>query len=127
MKVLFIDESGDHNLTAIDPQYPVFVLGGVIVEQSYAEGPLQTALDEFKQEMFGSANIILHTSDIARNRNGFERMKEPAFRRRFLQRLNALMRGLSYSVVACVIRKDNYTRGMSYQYPIKRGPAPATQ
>ena len=31
MKVLFLDESGDHNLAVIDPQYPLFVLGGVIV------------------------------------------------------------------------------------------------
>ena len=29
MKVLFLDESGDHNLSVIDPQYPMFVLGGV--------------------------------------------------------------------------------------------------
>ena len=108
MKALFLDESGDHNLTKIDPQYPVFVLGGVIVERNYAEGPLQAALDEFKREVLGNANIILHTADITRNRNGFERMKEAAFRRLFLRRLNSLMRSLSYSVVACVIRKDHY-------------------
>lgn len=40
MKVLFLDESGDHNLSLIDPQYPVFVLGGAIVEKEYAEGEL---------------------------------------------------------------------------------------
>jgi len=28
MKYLFLDESGDHSLTRIDSQYPVFVLGG---------------------------------------------------------------------------------------------------
>lgn len=33
MKVLFLDESGDHNLSVIDPQYPLFVLGGVIVAE----------------------------------------------------------------------------------------------
>ena len=33
MKVLFLDESGDHNLTVIDDNYPVFVLGGVIAEK----------------------------------------------------------------------------------------------
>ncbi len=38
MKVLFLDESGDHNLSVIDPQYPMFVLGGVIVDKAYAEG-----------------------------------------------------------------------------------------
>ena len=43
MKVLFLDESGDHNLSIIDPQYPLFVLGGVIVDRDYAEGSLQLA------------------------------------------------------------------------------------
>ena len=32
MKILFLDESRDHSLSVIDPQYPVFVLGRVIVD-----------------------------------------------------------------------------------------------
>ena len=72
MKTLFLDESGDHNLITIDPQYPVFVLGGIIVDADYADGPLTDALDNFKREWFGRADIVLHTTDIARNRNGFE-------------------------------------------------------
>lgn len=35
-KILFLDESGDHNLTAVDPQHPIFVLGGIIVDEKYA-------------------------------------------------------------------------------------------
>ena len=108
MKVLFLDESGDHNLTVIDPEYPIFVLGGVIVDQAYADGELTAALNEFKSTMFGRADIVLHTADITRNRNGFEGMSNPLFRAQFYRRLNTLMRELSYSVVACVIRKDYY-------------------
>ncbi len=106
MKILFLDESGDHNLSVIDPQYPVFVLGGVIMDEDYAEGPLTETLNEFKQELFGSRDIILHTSDIARNRNGFEPLTESGFRNHFYRRLNELMRSIPYKVVACVIRKD---------------------
>ena len=108
MKVLFLDESGDHNLSVIDPQYPLFVLGGAIVEQDYAEGRLTDELNIFKQTLFGRTDIILHTADIARNRNGFEGLKDTALRNRFYDALNALMRGLQYSVVACVIRKDEH-------------------
>ncbi len=32
MHHLFLDESGDHSLTHIDCGYPVFVLGGILVE-----------------------------------------------------------------------------------------------
>ena len=106
MKVLFLDESGDHNLSLIDPQYPIFVLGGVMVEHEYAEGALVEALNAFKMDMFGRQDLILHTADIARNRNGFERLKDAGFRHAFMVGLNALMSDLQYSVVACAIRKD---------------------
>ena len=108
MKALFLDESGDHSLSVVDPQYPIFVLGGVIIDKEYAEGRLSAVLDEFKLEMFGRTDIILHTADITRNRNGFDEMKDTEFRTTFYERLNALMRGLEYSVVACAIRKDDH-------------------
>lgn len=108
MKLLFVDESGDHSLSVIDPQYPIFVLGGIIVEKHYADGELTRQLDDFKQRLFGTTEIVLHTADITRNRNGFERMKEPAFRERFYADLNVLMATLDYKVVACAIRKDEH-------------------
>lgn len=79
MKVMFLDESGDHNLSVIDPQYPLFVLGGVIVDKEYAEGKLDREVRQFKRDLFGRDDIILHTADLTRNRNGFEWMKEQAF------------------------------------------------
>lgn len=106
MKVLFLDESGDHNLSVIDPQYPMFVLGGVIMDQAYAEGPLTDAVNRFKRELFGRTDIILHTADITRNRNGFEQLQDAGFRARFYARLNELMREAEFTVVACTIRKD---------------------
>lgn len=108
MKALFLDESGDHNLTVIDPSYPLFVLGGVIVEQRFAEGPLEDALRDFKRRLFGREDLILHTADITRNRNGFERLKEREFRETFYRELNDLLRKLPFQVVACVIRKDDH-------------------
>ena len=105
MKVLFLDESGDHNLSVIDPQYPMFVLGGVIMEVDYAKGPLTDALNDFKRRMLGRTDIVLHTADIVRNRNGFERMKDPGYRAEFLEGLNEVMRRAEYRVVACTIHK----------------------
>jgi len=106
MKIMFLDESGDHNLRLIDRQYPLFVLGGIIVDREYAEGELTQKLAAFKRELFGNENLILHTADITRNRNGFEKLKDLAFRQEFYSRLNCLMSELQYTVVACAIRKD---------------------
>lgn len=106
MKVLFLDESGDHNLSVIDPSYPIFVLGGVIVDRDYADGPLTQAFDNFKHQMFGRTSLVLHTVDISRNKNGFEELKNLEYRQHFYENLNDLVQNLSYTVVACVISKN---------------------
>ena len=110
MKILFLDESGDHNLTVIDHNYPVFVLGGVIVDKDYADGPLTEAFDDFKRRMFGRTDIVLHTADIVRNRNGFERLEDTQFRSQFYKGLNSLVSGLEFTVIACAIRKNDHFR-----------------
>ncbi len=105
---MFLDESGDHGLVVIDPQYPVFVLGGIIVDADYANGELTAAVRDFKMRLFGHDNLILHTADINRTKKGFERLKDKEFREAFLSELNALMRSLQYQVVACAIKKDDH-------------------
>ncbi len=62
------------------------------MDKQYAEGEMADRVDQFKRELFGRDDLILHTADIARNRNGFERLKETAFRQRFYDRLSDLMR-----------------------------------
>lgn len=108
MKVLFLDECGDHSLNVIDPQYPVFVLGGVIVDLEYAKTEMKQRVAQFKADLFRSTDLILHTADICRNRNGFERLADPEFRQHFYERLNALMSSLEYKVVPCAIQKDKH-------------------
>lgn len=72
MKIVFLDESGDHSLTVIDQEYPIFVLGGVIIDRDYAEEELSERVRAFKLRLFSRDDLILHTADIARNKNGFE-------------------------------------------------------
>ena len=106
MKLMFLDESGDHNLSVIDPQYPLFVLGGVIMDAGYVQDVVAPRMLAFKRDLFGDEKLVLHTADITRNRNGFERLKDSGFRSAFYAQLNALMAELDYWVVACAIRKD---------------------
>ncbi len=91
-------------------QYPVFVLGGIIIDDTYLE-QLDKKVDEFKLDLFGTKEIILHTADISRNKNGFEKLKDRDFRERFFNELNVLMSELEYNIIACVIKKDeHYTK-----------------
>jgi len=109
MKTLYLDESGDHNLIKIDKQYPIFVLGGVIIDEDYLP-VLNQKVNNFKEKLFGTNDIILHTADISRNKNGFSRLKDIKFRNTFFNELNILMQELEYSIVACVIKKDEHIK-----------------
>lgn len=105
MFTLWLDESGDHSLEKINPQYPVFVLGGVITRD--ADAPeIEERVRGFKRQFCGGEEVILHTADLTRNRNGFEFLKDVAARQYFYEGLNRLMRELPYFVLAVAIRKD---------------------
>lgn len=106
MKLLYLDESGDHNLEKIDPTYSVFVLGGIIVERTYARTILEPSVRNFKRKWFSTDQIVLYSTDIARARNGFERLRDPSFRHEFMAALSALMTELDYQVVACLVHKE---------------------
>jgi hypothetical protein len=74
MKIMFLDESGNHDLrlAKINPRYPVFVLGGVIVDRAYARTVIEPQMRNFKIQYLGDDEIILHTTDMHRLQNGFE-------------------------------------------------------
>jgi hypothetical protein len=105
-KILFLDESGDHNLTAIDPQHPIFVLGGIIVDENYAFGKMTQKINKFKEEIFGTTNITLHTADFTRQKSGFERMKDRNFCEIFYTKLNQLISELDIKIISCAIKKE---------------------
>ncbi len=107
-QILFLDESGDHSLSKVDPQHPVFVLCGVLMDQAYHETKATPALNAFKQEFFGTTDIILHTLDFTRNQSGFEEMKNHEFRARFFDGLRTLIQDMEFKIVACAIRKQEH-------------------
>lgn len=112
MKVMFLDESGDHNLEKIDKQYPVFVLAGVVFDFKYYSETARALIKDFKREVFQDDKIIIHTADIYRNRGVFERMKKSDFREAFYKKINKIIADLNFEVLAVGIlkesHKDNY-------------------
>ena len=106
--ILFLDESGDHSLTKIDPQYPMFVLAGCMFKSEYYEHTVVPEIEAFKTELFGTNEIILHTEDITHNRNGFERVVEVNFRKNFYKRINYILSKLDFKILACAIKKDEH-------------------
>jgi hypothetical protein len=105
---MYLDESGDHSLAKIDPAYPVFVLGGIIIDGVQSRKEIDRSLSQLKKSFFGREDLILHSADIVRARNGFEALSTRSLRLEFYQALNQVMRELDFQVIACVIRKDEH-------------------
>lgn len=106
MKVMYLDESGDHKLNRIRPNYPIFVLGGVIVDRAYVREVMEPRVRRFKQEIWGRDDVILHTVDMRNNAGDFAFLTDPVRRAEFYTVLNDMLQELDYKVIAVVIKKD---------------------
>jgi len=68
---VYIDESGDHSMTSISPDFPVFVLAMFVVETCDYCSTLVPKVYQLKHDFFGHECIPLHSIDIRKKRNNF--------------------------------------------------------
>ena len=128
---LFIDECGDHNLTKYDPGFPVFTLCGVLVSQANLRA-LNKAFENLKKEIFGDANIIIHSVDIRKWRGCFSVLTDNTLRIKFFEGIEAILKQHdAYIIEGCTILKEllnkfcvrgeeNDVYGLSLSYLIER-------
>lgn len=111
MFLLFLDESGDHNLNPkkVDPSYPVFVLSGCIFREDYYESRFALEFNKLKRGFFGTDEIILHTLEMTRPHKSatkaFMKLVDKDFRIKFYTALNNLIAKSEFTIVSCVIKK----------------------
>jgi hypothetical protein len=104
--MVFIDESGDHSLTSIDVQYPLFVLTFCIIHKTEYARQIIPSFTDFKMEFFGHDLTVLHSHEIRKPRGDFSILLNPNVREHFMQRLGALIGGTPMTIVAIIIRKQ---------------------
>ncbi|RQZ88460.1 DUF3800 domain-containing protein [Burkholderia cepacia] len=103
--IVFVDESGDHSLTSIDADYPIFVLCFCIIKKSDYASVLVPRIKQLKFETFGHDCVVLHEIDIRRKRGTFAKLsKDP--RDRFMEALTAIIEELPMTVVSIIIDKQ---------------------
>jgi hypothetical protein len=104
--LVFVDESGDHGLERIDPQYPVFVLAFCIIAKQVYSRVLLPAVTEFKFKHFGHDQIVFHERDIRKDLGDFSILREKHRKAAFLEELGTLIDATAMVVIASAIRKD---------------------
>ena len=103
--VLFMDETGDHNLRNIDHNFPIFCLVGCIFERRYYHQVVRPKVDAFKKRFWGTTDVILHSRDIRKHQGPFIFLGDARRREEFYVALNELMRTLDFTILAMVLLK----------------------
>ncbi len=107
--IVYVDESGDHSLTSIDPQFPVFALCFCVVRKEDYAASVVPAMQSLKFRYWGHDAIVLHEHEIRKSKNDFTFLLTDASRRSaFYSDLNTIMENAPIAIMACVIDKSRY-------------------
>lgn len=106
--IAFFDECGDHSLTKIDKDFPLFLLCTVIVEREAYARQIIPALAEFKLRYFAHEGINLHSREIRKAEGPFSILQNANLRQTFLSELSALMAALPFTLFITAIHKNAY-------------------
>lgn len=106
--IVYVDESGDHGLKTIDQNYPVFVLAFCIFHKQHFIEDLVPAIQRFKFEHFGHDQIVLHETDIRKDRGDFSILKSQEAKNEFISKLSDIVAVASFTLVSTVIKKEQY-------------------
>ena len=109
---IYVDESGDHSLESINPEYPLFVLTFCLVMKADYQTQVAPETAGFKHRWFGHEAVILHAHEIRKEKGDFAFLFDRMVRERFLEELNGLMERLPYTLIASAIDKHK----LNHQY-----------
>lgn len=104
--IVYVDESGDHGIKTMDPEYPIFVLAFCIFRKEDVASQLVPSILRLKFAHFGHDQIVLHENEIRKSKGPFRILLNKTKRAGFFADLNALMAAAPVTIVAVVIRKQ---------------------
>ncbi len=105
--IAFIDESGDHSLESIDPEYPLFVLAFCLMRKEVFVDVLTPRIRKLKFKTFGHDKVILHEHDIRKRTGAFAKLGRDA-RDAFMSELTETVREVDFKLFAVVIDKQRH-------------------
>jgi hypothetical protein len=108
--IIYVDESGDHSLDSIDPEYPLFVLSFCIFKKADYTSLTVPRVQDFKFRWFGHDLVILHENEIVKKKRPFSFLQYDNLRNRFMGELSEIIREAPMLVITAAIRKEALKR-----------------
>jgi len=114
--LIYLDETGDHSLTTIDKDFPLFTLTTILIRQSKYINDIVPRFYNFKHNAVGHEGIILHSRDIRKAQPPFDFLLNPNKRKKFLDELSSHIVASDFKILASVIKKDRLVKFYTYPY-----------
>lgn len=104
--IAFLDECGDHSLTKIDQDFPIFVLSLLLVKRSEYRDTILPAINALKLKYWNHEGVNLHSRDIRKALGPLAILQNPERRHAFMDHLSRLMTDLPYELFIVGIHKQ---------------------
>ena len=107
--LIFADESGDHGLATIDPQFPLFALVFCMIAKDDYVNKIVPAIQQLKLDFWGHDQVILHEHDIRKEKGPFGILRtNREMRECFFNRLNTIVEESPFEIVTAIIDKERH-------------------
>lgn len=105
--IFYADESGDHSLTSVDPDYPVFSLSLCAFRKETYCARVVPQFQRLKFRYFGHDAIVLHEHDIRKQNVDFRILTDKIIREAFLHDLSECLERSPFRIFGTVILKPD--------------------
>lgn len=105
----FLDETGDHGLSYVDKNFPLFLLCGCLIREDHLI-ILEEKINRLKMEFFGSKTVVLHSRDIRKCEKSFQIFFDLSIKERFYNALNAIVKDTPYQVIGSAVNKEQHIK-----------------
>jgi Protein of unknown function (DUF3800) len=118
--IVFADESGDHGLTRINPNYPIFVLSCCIFRKDDYIDRVCPALQRFKLRWWPHDAIVLHSAQIKRQEPPYAFLQHLDRREEFMRDLTSTLQEMPFILISGAIHKER----LKQRYAVPDNPYP---
>lgn len=105
----FLDETGDHGLSFVDQNFPLFLLAGCLFEEDELER-VQGQINDLKSDIFKTEGVILHSRDIRKCEGAFQVLFDLDLKKNFYERINAILANAHFTIIGAGVNKIEHIK-----------------
>lgn len=105
----FLDETGDHNLSFVDKNFPLFLLCGCVISADDLK-EIEGKINNFKLKYFKTTEVILHSREIRKCEGAFQILFDLNLKAEFYKDLNEILGEGQYCLIGAGIQKEEHIK-----------------